>query len=66
MTRMIILGDENLKKHMFLTWPYQIIASSQGKQQNEETCTGYSQMFSLMTVRWTVHEVHIYSIKQKK
>ena len=33
---------------MFLTWPYQVIASSQGKttSQNEETCIGCSQMFS--------------------
>ena len=35
-------------KNMFLTWPYQIIASSHGKttQQNKETCISYSQMFS--------------------
>ena len=44
---MIILRDENLKNNS-LTWPYQIISSSHGKttQQNEETCIGYSQMFS--------------------
>ena len=44
---MIILSDENLK-NMFLTEPYQIIASSHGKTtpKNEETCTGYSQMVS--------------------
>jgi len=44
---MIILSDKNLK-NVFLTEPYQIISSSHGKttQQNEETCTGYSQMFS--------------------
>ena len=42
---MIILGDENLN-NMFM---YQVIASSHGKtaQQNEETCSGYSQMFSV-------------------
>ena len=44
---MIILSNENLK-NMFLTWPYQIIAFSHGKntQQIEETCIGYGQMFS--------------------
>ena len=33
---------------MFLTWPYQIIASSHGKttQQNEETCFGYRKIIS--------------------
>ena len=33
---------------MFLTYPYQIIASCHGKttQQNEETCIGYSQIIS--------------------
>ena len=45
---MIILSDENLKS-MFLTWPYQIIASPHDKntQQNEETCIGYSQISSV-------------------
>ena len=42
--RMIILSDENLK-NMFLPEPYQSIGSSHGKT-NEETCIGYSQMFS--------------------
>ena len=44
---MIILSNENLN-NMFLTWPYQIIASSHGKntQQNEETCIANGQMFS--------------------
>ena len=48
---MIILSDGNLKKlyvTVIICNRIQIIASSCGKtiQQNEETCIGYSQMFS--------------------
>ena len=42
---------------------------SHGKatQQNEETYISYIAKCSvLMTVRWTVHEIHMYSIQQKK
>ena len=43
---MIILSDEN-PRNIFVTQPYKSIASSHGKnaQQNEETCIGYNQVF---------------------
>ena len=43
---MIILSDEN-PRYIFVTQPYKTIASSHGKnaQQNEETCIGYNQVF---------------------
>ena len=42
------------------------LSNGKATQQNEETYIGYIAKCSvLMTVRWTVHEIHIYSIQRK-
>ena len=68
--RMIILSDGKSKKYVFnLTVSSYCFLPRQTEatQQNEETFIGYIAKCSvLMTVRWTVHEIHIYSIQPKK
>ena len=66
---MIILSDENLGKlYVFNLTVFKLLLPPTVKLSNKtkKPTLVITKCSVLMTVRWTVHEVHIYSIQQQK